>query len=652
MSDLSISNNGDASVGAPTNGYATGAPANPSRSTYGVAGNSSGQRGPTLISLEGASYSAPGAVAKSAVSVVYESASSPPGWSAGGVGLTLVVAAGWLAVCPAPRIAEWWKQLTAMLAAERSAPIGGESIAAALNHAYASEAGRWTFALILALTGAKLLRARFAHLIVTTALFTGAAYTADALLQGKAATILSSLSITEGFAWRFGVVVCLALAALTQSGRRGRTLNAGSLLGFALVALASLGTVKNWYQLDTLTARFLPTASEFISHWGEECTWAVVLILTAVGIAMNRNRTVHFLNALVLIALAYHCVKTGYAELRTFPELSPDAATPIAIEEISMRNVEPWRWMIALELSCLAAVLLHMALGIGVLNLAYALTLMTAGLALSNSVGTMSLVRAGNDALGRSAEASPLFNMGLPVNDPRASAQTDLPALNVSSEDAHRLDSSPTTQSLAGRGRSALTTEQRAAQEALQVRLSRQGAVREIAPFVWILLTAVIAGVVAVTGLRVLIADPRHRSAAAMLLVFAFGVAVALLWSVWPRNPHQSWSAWLAAFKLSRYHTHTVWIVFLGAAAVAGAFALHPNSRLITWLHASIALVLVGTMASMVAAAMLIQFGNFPQLPVWVYAVVAAAQSSLAWVLLMHLNFSARSPQHRTAPAR
>ncbi|GJQ25831.1 MAG: hypothetical protein HBSAPP02_08630 [Phycisphaerae bacterium] len=652
MSDLSISKNGDASVGAPTNGSAAGAPANPPRSTYGVAGNSSDQRGPTLISLEGASYSAPGAVSKSAVSVVYESAASPPGWSAGVFGLALVVAAGWLAVCPAPRIAEWWTRLTAMLAAERSVPIGGDSIAAVLNHAYASEAGRWTLALMFALTGAKLLRARFVYSLVTAALFAGAAYTVDALLQGKAVTILSSLSAAEGFAWRFGVVVCLALAALSQSGRHGRTLNAGSLLGFALVALASLGTVKNWYQWDTLAGRFLPSALEFLTRWGEECTWAVVLILTAVGIAVNRTRTVHFLNALVLIALAYHCVKTGYAEWRTFPELSADAATPIAIEEISIRNVEPWQWMIALELSCLAAVLLHMALGIGVLNLAYALTLMTAGLALSNSVGTMSLVRAGNDALGRSAEASPLFNMGLPVNDPRASAQTELPDLNVSSEGAHRLDSSPTTQSLAGRGRSTLTTEQRAAQEALQVRLSQQGAVREIAPFVWILLTAVIAGVVAVTGLRVLIADPRHRSAVAMLLVFAFGVAVALLWSVWPRNPHQSWSAWLAAFKLSRYHAHTVWIVFLGAAAVAGAFALHPNSRLVTWLHASIALVLVGTMASMVAAAMLIQFGNFPQLPVWVYAVVAAAQSSLAWVLLMHLNFSARSPRHRIAFAR
>lgn len=652
MSDLSLSKNDAASVGAPINGSAAGAPVNPPRSTYGVAGNSSDQRGPTLISLEGASYSAPGAGSKSSVSVVYESAAAPPGWSAGLIGLALVAAAGWLAVCPAPRIAEWWKQLTAMLMVEGSAPIGGEGIAAILNHAYASETGRWVFALILALTGAKLLRARFVYSIITAALFAGSAYTVDALLQGKAAHALSSLSAAEGFAWRTGVVACLALAALMQSGRRGRTLTAGSVLGFALVALASLGTVKNWYQWETLAARFLPSASEFLSRWGEECTWAVVLILTAVGIVANRARTVHFLNALVLIALAYHCVKTGYAELRTFPELSADASAPIAIEEISMRNVEPWRWMIALELSCLAAVLLHMALGIGVLNLGYAVTLMAAGLAMSHSVGTMSLVRAGNDALGRSAEASPLFNMGLPVTDPRASAQPDLRAPNASSEGSNRLGSSPTTQSLAGRRRPVLTPEQRAAQEALQVRLSQQGAVREIAPFVWILLTAVIAGVVAVTGLRVLIADPRHRSAVAMLLVFAFGVAVALLWSVWPRNPHQSWSAWLAAFKLSRYHAHTVWIIFLGAAAVAGAFALHPNSKLVTWLHASIALVLVGTMASMVAAAMLIQFGNFPQLPVWVYAVVAAAQSSLAWVLLMHLNFSARSPQHRTAPAR
>lgn len=652
MSDLSLGKNDAASVGAPTNGSAAGAPVNPPRSTYGVAGNSSDQRGPTLISLEGASYSAPGAGSKSAVSVVYESAASPPGWSTGVIGLALVVAAGWLAVCPAPRVADGWRQLTAMLAVKGSAPFGSESVTAILHHAYACEAARWTLALILALVGAKLLRARSAYSIVTAALFAGTAYTADALLQGKAAHALSSLSAAEGFAWRFGVVTCLALAGLVQSGRRGRTLNAGSLLGFALVALASLGTVKNWYQWDTIAARFLPTASEFLSRWGEECTWAVVLILTAVGIVANRTRTVHFLNALVLIALAYHCVKTGYAELRTFPELSADAATPIAIEEISMRNVEPWRWMIALELSCLAAVLLHMALGIGVLNLAYAVALMTAGLALSNSVGTMSLVRAGNDALGRNAEANPLFNMGLPVNDPRASAQPELRVPNASSEGAHRLGTSPTPQSPDSRERPALTPEQRAAQEALQVRLSQQGAVREIAPFVWILLTAVIAGVVAVTGLRVLIADPRHRSAIAMLLAFAFGVAVALLWSVWPRNPHQSWSAWLAAFKLSRYHAHTVWIVFLGAAAVAGAFALHPNSRLVTWLHASIALVLVGTMASMVAAAMLIQFGNFPQLPAWVYAVVAAAQSSLAWVLLMHLNFSARSPQSRIAFAR
>jgi hypothetical protein len=86
-------------------------------------------------------------------------------------------------------------------------------------------------------------------------------------------------------------------------------------------------------------------------------------------------------------------------------------------------------------------------------------------------------------------------------------------------------------------------------------------------------------------------------------------------------------------------------VLFLGAMALAAGFSLKPTSLALSWVDLSIACIFCGTMFTLLAAAILIRFGNFPKLPAWIYLVITLGQSSLAWALLMYRNFSARAPR-------
>jgi len=125
-------------------------------------------------------------------------------------------------------------------------------------------------------------------------------------------------------------------------------------------------------------------------------------------------------------------------------------------------------------------------------------------------------------------------------------------------------------------------------------------------------------------------------------LWFVLGLGCAWLWTVWPRNPDQSWLQWLAGFLFSRYHGHLIWLTFLASVAVVGIWAVRGSGSDESWIFSGIYAAFVGTALTLVATAVLIQYGGFPRLPVWTYIVIAAGQSALAWILMMHLTLRGR----------
>lgn len=481
------------------------------------------------------------------------------------------------------------------------------------------QAARWIAVGLVAIFGLIVARVQLLHFLSSAALLILALHCIDKLLGDRLTTILEALLPQGIMAWQCFFIFCLLLACLLHAGRPGSALHSRSIVGCALVAVAALAAVKGWYQLEKVTPYLGAPATEFAMRWKQETIWFIMLILVAIGLSFCRIPLAHFLNALVLLALAVHVVNTGYVELRQFPGLSAAAGTPIAIEESSYKNVESYQWAIASTLVLISAFYLYLSMGTGGLCIAFAVAWLAGGLAISQVVGTMSVVRGGYDALGGKSSFNVLGNMGLPTD----------PAYRFSREDLNRPVVAP-------QERDAVTLE-----------IIREVSIREVTPFLWILLTALFAGIVAATGFRILMPDPVHRYWLGLAVMMVFGVSLVLLVMVWPKNPAQSWTNWLAAFKLSRYHAHAIWVVFLGAMGIAAAFAMQPGSNAAFWINLSIGFIFVGTMATLFAAAILIHFGNFPKLPAWTYLVIAVAQSSLAWVLMMHGSHFPRTPRAR-----
>ena len=172
-----------------------------------------------------------------------------------------------------------------------------------------------------------------------------------------------------------------------------------------------------------------------------------------------------------------------------------------------------------------------------------------------------------------------------------------------------------------------------------------------VAPIVWLYLTAILAGFIGAGGLRMLSDHPGFRWWAGIALWFGLGMGLMWLWSVWPRDSGQSWSRWVSAWGLSRYHVEAIWLTALGVMAICGSWALRDGSRYEAWLYVAAMCVFLGTALSLVAVALLIKYGGFSPLPVWSYVAISAGQSSLMWVLLMHLSFRSRGVVGRSATA-
>jgi hypothetical protein len=514
------------------------------------------------------------------------------------LGLLLTIGAGLLAVLSD----ESWLSL-----ASRIGPI--------MSHDWA----RWLVITVLGLAGISFLPCKpiaFAAIAGQAAL---CFYCADQLLAGFFSEKLLG-RLMPGWSAQALVIASLSIAYLMLASRRAGGFNLRSTIGLILIALAALGTLKGWYNWARLEPAVGSDAARLLTLWSQECTWAVLVIVTAIGVSFSRTRTVHLLMAVLLVALAVHCVSTGMTKIHTFPELSKTSEL-ITIDHRSYENVALWRWIVALELVCIACVLVHMASGMGALTLVCAITWMFVGLSLYDSVGRMSLTKSGFDSMLMKSFGAPGLatdNGWLPVAGQPPANQGGVTGQNAPG---------------------VLTAADHRAMQTAQ----RQAVVREVTPLAWMLLTAIFAGVIAVCGVRMMAQSSPAQSILRFATWILFISALVVVVYNWPREAGQPWEKWALSFRYSRQHIWGLWVIFLGSAAVVGNWALHRGSQMTSWAYAAAGCIFLGTASTLVGAALLICYGGFPQLPTWTYAMIAALQSSMAWALLIYTNFAAQS---------
>src|SRR6185436_7093000 len=98
----------------------------------------------------------------------------------------------------------------------------------------------------------------------------------------------------------------------------------------------------------------------------------------------------------------------------------------------------------------------------------------------------------------------------------------------------------------------------------------------------------------------------------------------------------ENWKGWLSDWGVQRpLKTQAAVFIAVLFGAISGTFALARGSRASTWRSVSIATIVIGTLASLGAVAVLIYSGGFSPLPTWTYVAIAVGQSWLAWVLLL-----------------
>jgi hypothetical protein len=477
------------------------------------------------------------------------------------------------------------------------------------DRSWSSETWRWIAVALLATTGVSFLQTRPIFFVITAGECALALFCVDVLLDSKATRWTEAL-VGANRAPLVLLIVSAAFGCLAYADARARQPHLRGILGLLIIATAALGMSLGWFNWSQRT--------HYLEGWGQEAAWATVLLLTAIGVSISRGRPIQLLIALILASLAYSCVHAGYAKEISFPELSTPTQI-IKIDHESYANVDAWRWVVCGELACLSIVLVHLSLGIGAMTVIFAAAWMVVGLSLYNAVGTLNVFRIA-DAGAAQAASGPLTNMGLPVAQaPNSSVPTA--------------------------GTPVLSPAQRRALDERNLRLQREATFCEVTTFAWMLCTALLAGVICVAGLRMLSDDRSYRATACAVILVSFLAGVVLLARVWETDAGQSWEKWLAAFKFSRHHRYIYWLAFGASLSLFGTWALMGRRPVTHWINMAIAVIIVGTMASLVAAAVMIRYGGFSPLPVWVYCLMAAGQSSLAWVLLFHLK-----PATRAAP--
>jgi len=460
------------------------------------------------------------------------------------------------------------------------------------------------------------------------------------------------------------IVLALAVGYLLHAPAGATALRTQGILGTLLVLSAALCAKQGWIRWDGLAERIGGSAPEFFATWGDLCSWGVVLAAIAIGVGIARQRRLRFLNAVVLVVVAWSCIQAGMVKTVHFPTLGDSGKS---IDVVDIANVAIWRWVIAGELLLLIWVMLYQARGFGMLNFAFALAWLGCGIAASNHMGTMSAAKeiansfhgmfAMSPVNGRPGMAdTPVTgfdNWGVPNAATPVPQATHIGGLSAESgplptptpEDirAARVDAIRATTS----SPPVATAGAKARQEAIE----REIKVREGVIVGWTFLMAIFAGLIGVSGLAWMSRDPIYRRTALAGLWMLTAVFALRLWSWHPRVGQQSWEGWFSDWTFAQYKTQAALFVGLLTTALAGLFALSRNSRASTWRMVSIISIFLGTAMTLGGVAMLINSGGLSPLPTWTYAAIAVGQSWLMWLLLLATTRNPLPPVNRTVAA-
>ena len=423
--------------------------------------------------------------------------------------------------------------------------------------------------------------------------------------------------------WPLIVAFGAALAYLIHAFAAMRMPNTASLIGLGLTVLACFGVLRDWFQYPEAAQRFSGSAAEFVGQWDSEFKWGTVCLLTFIGIAfLSRNRLTHFLNAVLLLALAFACIHDGSLKIFEYPGTDWPS---LAIRDLEY--VDQWRWVLAAEFILLGGILLHLALGVGALTLAFAAVWFAAALHVDKEEGRNALF-----AYSRAYE----------VAMSRASPPTLMNAVGEAPDPALRRQGPADVLPMLGprlreNGQAEIPLEYSFAQKKALMRKAR---LRIGVVFGWVYLTAFLAGIIGAAGIRMLLPNAGLRAWAAMAAWFVFGIVAYWLWTTWP--PGQNWSSRLAAFALPKTHVAAVVAVAVGSLALFGAAAARSTAGYSKWLYTAAGVTFIGTTVTLIGFAVLIKYADFGQLETWAYAAIAFAQSILMWILLIHHTDRAR----------
>lgn len=519
--------------------------------------------------------------------------------------ILLGLAIALLGVFVAFQTEEAWREFIWPRAAAGAARTGTtEPVGTAMNLSWI-EWARWPIGVVLLSISALFAGTKVLRFLLSAMLFSGTAYVASSLLDSKLVHWFGDSPPLPCL-----IAIGVSLAYLVHAAADVKEPKLGAVIGLLFTGIAGVGVLRGWFSEPAWIARLGESATELARVWKAECNWGVALLLTVIGVVNSRGRTIHFLNAVILAAMAYYCVHDG--ALRVFPFEGTDW-TPIELRDIAY--VPTWRWVMVGELILLSGVLLHLALGVGALTVIFAVGWLGFALSVDREMGRDAILSY-SQAADMSMSARSTTGIGTPSSAKGPSSMLTF----LGSGD--------------GRGEGPVYSP-----EQLKA-LLKKATIRISLLYAWIYATALMAGVIFAAGLRMLIDNARARTWAVLALGMVFGAAAYWLWTIWPTS--ETWEVKLTSWVVPRTHVYAIAVVALGAAAVAGARSLSWDSRFSNWLYTASTLTFVGTVSTLVGIAMLIKLTGYGQLPVWAYAAIALGQSLLMWVLLIHQSDRAR----------
>lgn len=448
-------------------------------------------------------------------------------------------------------------------------------------------------------------------------------------LVGSAVVYAVIATLSEAFGWGLPVWVAAMLAVATgyliQCAKLPTAISLRGVFGLAIVCLATFGLSSGFFDWPGWATKVSTGFGVFVKDWQDVFLWGTILLLTAVGALMVRDRLPRFLIATIIVASIVLLFRLAYVEIIQFPGLGANVSEP----RYSLQNLELWQWLALAEMVIVCAVLVYKSVGPGGLTVAVAALWLFCGLKADHAMGRLvfakftqsmmdenfqdSLYGKSNSPNGINGRPHPLSSRGiLPVQTNARNATSS--ATNISRQDPAKplFDASD--------------------------------AVNSATPAIWIYATAILIGLMAASGLRMLIASPDGRwwlNAVLWLFVGCFATCVAMRW---PIAKTTTIGGWVAALTTHPIHREIILLVASASSAFFGTWSLRGGSRYHTWLYAAATAVFVGTILSFVALGVIIRWGGFPPLPVQSYIVLAIAQSALMWVLLLHANFARPVP--------